>query len=309
MGVFFGTFGIPKVTLESYARMQYEQDNTAVIAFYKTERLPKLEKEINAAIKKMNSESAAQLTKLIAEYNQGLDLVHGRNAAYMPHYGLEPTDTLPKVFQFVPAFLQSKQNDSQRFLHGPAKGLVKPTVEKVASFEDQPAFDISFLSKQLATLASSVQAESYRSPEDEFEIILYDSETVDEPYSDFLESGYLNTQHTSDTESDPVQTLYTEDESDEEQADSEVEIYFDENIPAGMFLVEFYDPIRDEIDALYLPHTPLNFPLVMSLIEDYLEIGGGVSLVFSEADKNNNLIIPIDPKDPDSDKPINPLLN
>lgn len=294
--------------------MNYEQGAAAVIEFYKTERLPLLKREI-LALAKLGKRSidVAGITKRIVEYNQALDLVHGKNAAYTPHYALETVDGTHHIRQFIPAILEPKRRDnSPLFTNGPAKGMVKPSVIKEAAYEDQPAFDISFLTDQLRTLATEVQNETYWNTAQPLEIVLYDSEALEEADLDQLEETYNDqTYGTIVTDASEYDTVDISDEDFEEYIDEtpEVEIFFDENVGPGMLLIELYDPINEVIDALYVPHIPMNFRIIMLLMTDYIEMGGAVQLIFSQADRNNNLIIPIDPTDPDSDMPSNPLLN
>lgn len=306
LGVFFW--------VESKKYMQYEQGTTAVIEFYRTERLPLLEQEILTLSQPSEKPiDVAGLTKRIAEYNQALDLVHGKKAPYVPHYALETSGDTHYVRQFIPAFLEPKHHKGpQVFIDGPAKGMLVPKVVKEASYEDQPTFDISFLTEQLNTLTTEVQNESYPPAEDPFEIVLYDSQYLDETDLDNLEEQYTSQSYGTIAFNSQEHDLeeVTEEEFEDYIDDTDaVEIFFDENVEPGMLLIELYDPINEVVDALYVPHIPMNFRIIMLLMTDYIEIGGAVQLIFSEADRNNNLIIPVDPTDPDSDEPINPLLN
>jgi hypothetical protein len=78
-------------------------------------------------------------------------------------------------------------------------------------------------------------------------------------------------------------------------------------IPPGMMQLMFQDPHTKEVAYLYLPHIPLNFPIVLSLFEQHSAAGNTVHVFFSEQDFRHNLILPIDPLDPT--KPMDPRLN
>ena len=299
--------------------MHYERNTSAVVEFYKNERLPQLDAQIKAAFRPKNGPINLELVEpLINEYNEALELVHGKDAPYIPHYRIEAQNETPLLRQFMPAFTEGKKktNDPDRFSDGPAAGLIIPKVTKEAGFENQPDFDISFLTEPLKHLSIDVQEETYQPEsiptEGPYEIVLYQSQDLDESDLDDLEVQYgsrgAQTQN-YDGDDDFDDEEYEESLGSIREVFPEVELFFDEDVESGMLLLELYDPINEQVDALYVPHIPMNFPIIMSLMSDYIEIGGGVSLTFSLKDRDDNLIIPIDPTDPDSDTPINPSLN
>lgn len=288
--------------------MNYEQqNNSALKAYYKNERLPALDQHIQKLAGDITSETANILQALITEFNQGLDFVHGKDAAYMPHFQLVHTNDKVFLRQFVPAFIEAKaKKDAQRFTGGAADGMLKPEIRKVASYENAPDFDLTFLDVPLRQLSADIEQEfaTDQGEDWEDEIVIFKQDTH--------QQGHTVTRLSEEEEitDDEYDEYFDDDDEYEVYEDGfppEVTIYFDENVEAGMLMLELYNPIEDEIDVLYVPHIPMNFPVIMSIMSDYMHIGGGVNLIFSMEDRNNNLILPTSPTDPD--KPINPLLN
>lgn len=288
--------------------MNYEQqNNSALKAYYKNERLPALTQQIEELAVAITDQNANELQALITEFNQGLVFVYGEDAAYRPHYKLVSSENKIFLRQYLPAFEKTlPKKDAQRFNDGAAAGMLKPSIQKVASYENAPDFDLSFLDKPLIQLATDIDQEVAGEDTDrnwEDEIVIFDQDHPDQ--------GHTTTSLAEqELEEDDYEDYIEDDEYDGYIVDDfppEVTIYFDENVEAGMLMLELYNPISDEIDVLYVPHIPMNFPVIMSIISDYMEVGGGVNLLFSMEDKNNNLILPSSPADPDT--PIDPLLN
>lgn len=288
--------------------MNYEQhNNTALKSYYKNERLPALDQHIQELAEDITPQTAEVLQTLITEFNQGLDFVHGKDAAYMPHFKLVHESDKIFLRQFVPAFVEAnKREDAQRFNGGAADGMLKPEIKKVASYENAPDFDLTFLDVPLRQLSADIEQEFATDQGDkqdwEDEIVIFEQ--------DAHQQGHTVTRLSEEEVEDDEYDEYFDGEEYEVYEDDfppEVTIYFDENVEAGMLMLELYNPIEDEIDVLYVPHIPMNFPVIMSIISDYMQMSGGVNLIFSMEDKNNNLILPTSPTDPN--KPINPLLN
>ncbi|MCA9368948.1 hypothetical protein KC721_01495, partial [Candidatus Woesebacteria bacterium] len=289
-----------------------EHEHAALKEFYIKERLPFLEKLIwkmyqQRTQKNFSVKLAEQLSSLVEEFNQGLDFAHGKRAAYIPHIRMSANPHL-ELTQYVPAIENGlhDQKTSPFFVSGPAKGLVRPRVIQTTE-DDHPNIDLSFLDEPLDTLQTDIQQESGRTPEDEFEVIVYQSKDLDDSDLELLQDMYGISDGQDEDSYTVVEKLEDYDDM-EEYEQGEMYIFFDENIEPGMLLLELAHPEKDEVDVLYVPHIPLNLALISSLIGENLYMGGDVALTFSLADKNNNLILP--PDDPNNPgTTINPLLN
>ena len=290
-----------------------EQSTDALKEYYKSERIPQLAEEIELLHNQKPQDYQASLANRVTEYNQAIDFVYALNNDYLfhPHYTLVHTGEEVVLQQYIPNNQQKKQKGMTQFDSGAAKGLTIPKVIKEASFQNQPDFDLSFLSKQLKDLDTSIQGEENpgfpsKLPD---ETIIYEAYTPGQDENEESSALVLYDHSSEDEDDEWYEETYTEFGllSEDYQENEDIYVYYDENIEPGMFLLELKNGVTEDIDILYLPHVPMNFPLVVSLIHDYLEYGGEVSLTFSMKDKNNNLLTPIDPRDPD--KPIDPNLN
>ena len=184
-------------------------------------------------------------------------------------------------------------------------------------FEDQGSTedtaDLDEIDEMLTVIHNTLDNPDSYLEDGEYEA--YDDEDGENAY--YLEYG--------DTDDDEYEDEYFgDDELDDEYEDEyfgddeldgsniemnpgELHIFFEKEIEPGMFMLEVQAADGDGVETLYLPHIPLNFPMVHGIVQGYREAGGIAVLTFSAADRDSNLILPIDPKSPHT--PTDPLLN
>ena len=137
--------------------MSAEHAHSEIQRFYIQERLPQLQELIEAFWDGTNMLPRESIEGIVAEFNQGLSLVHIQKAPHMPHYRVVSNGKGDLgIEQYIPAL----QKEVPRKQPRNEVQLITPTVTKIADSEHPYPFSLDFLTPHLDDLADAIQQET-----------------------------------------------------------------------------------------------------------------------------------------------------